>query len=225
MPNTNIEVVEGYIEVIFNQKHLERLFEFCSEDCMVHSPPYVGLGVNFDDTSGDKFILTEIASNGPAYGHLQLGDELIRVRTGDRIWETAEEFRNGHWVRGWVGPEIILTVRRHGNPVTIPLRLGYIDQFDGRLSEFQKIVIPYLQKYWPDLKMEIKQIFGTEDWVAVYLVNHGTNLEYRRSAIWGEMDMFKLKDGKITDVWYVESALDELKQLGYQILEPVREAA
>ncbi len=225
MPNTNVSVVQAYIEAIFNQKHLERLSEFCSEDCIFHSPPYVGLGINFDGSSDEKFVLTQIAPNGSAYGHLQIGDELVRVKNGDQTWETIEEFRNGQWGQGWVGAEVILTVRRHGNLVTIPLRLGYIEQFDVMLSEVQNTVIPYLQQYWPDLRMEIKQIFGADDWVAVYAVYHGTSLEYKRSAIWGEMDMFRLKDGRITDIWSVESALDELKQLGFQIHEPARETA
>jgi predicted SnoaL-like aldol condensation-catalyzing enzyme len=225
MENTNVKVVEEYIEVVFNQKHLERLAEFCSEECIVHAPPYVGLGVNFDGSFAEKFVLVSVSPNGPAFGHLQIGDELVRVRNGAQTWETMEEFRNGQWSMGWVGAEIILTVRRHGNLVTIPLRLGYIDQLDAKLSEIQQVVIPYLQQYWPDLKINIRQIFGAEEWVAVYAVNHGTNREYNRSATWGEMDMFRLKDGKITEVWYVEGTLDELKQLGYQIHEPIRELA
>jgi predicted SnoaL-like aldol condensation-catalyzing enzyme len=55
------------------------------------------------------------------------------------------------------------------------------------------------------------------------VVNHGTNLEYNRSATWGEIDIFKLKDGRIAEIWSVENTYSELKQLGYEIAEPIRE--
>ena len=225
MSQTNIQIVEGYIEQIINQRRLERLPDFCSEDCVSHAPPYVGLGGNFDDTSGEKLILTQIASNSPMDGHLQIGDELIRVKHGDRTWEKFDELRKGFWARGLVGTEICVTVKRHGNTLSIPLTLGQVEQFDINMLDVFRTAIPYMQKYWPDLKMDIKEIFGSGDMVACYAVNHGTNTEYNRSAVWDEMDIFKLKDGKITEIWGIENSLEEIHQLGYQVNEPVRELA
>lgn len=225
MSMENIKIVEEFIEQVINQKRLERLPDFCSEEAICHAPPYVGLGVNFDDTSGEKLVLTQIAPTGPAHGHLKLGDELVRVRSEEQTWESFETLRRGLWSRGLIGSEITITVRRHENMVTIPLKLSRIDQFDIRLSEFFKMVIPYLQQYWPDLRMDIRQIFGVGDMVTCYAVNHGTNLEFHRSAVWSKMDLFKLRDGRITDLWSVENALDELTQLGYQVSEPLHEMA
>lgn len=131
--------------------------------------------------------------------------------------------RKGFWARGLVGSEIAVTVRRHGNFVTIPVQRKQIDQFDIRLSEWFKIVIPYLNQTWPDLKMDIQEIFGTGDWVACYAINRGTDLDYNRSAVWSEMDLFKLRDGKIVEIWAVENVYDQMTQLGYQVIEPVRE--
>jgi len=225
MAQTNIQIVEGYIEQVINQRRLERLHDFCSEDCVSHAPPYVGMGGNFDDTSGEKLILTQIATNGPMDGHLRIADELIRVKHGDKTWETFDELRKGFWARGLAGTEICVTVRRGGNILSIPLTLGEVKQFDIKMSDVFKTAIPYMQKYWPDLKTEIKEIFGNGDMVACYAVNHGTNTEYNRSAIWDELDMFRLKDGRITEIWAVENSFEELSQLGYQITEPVRELA
>jgi len=225
MAQTNIQIVEGYIEQVINQRRLERLHDFCSEGCVSHAPPYVGMGGNFDDTSGEKLILTQIAPNGPMDGHLQIGDELIRVKHGDKTWETFDELRKGFWARGLAGTEICVTVRRRGNILSIPLTLGEVKQFDIKVSDVCKTAIPYMQKYWPDLKTEIKEIFGNGDMVACYAVNYGTNTEYNRSAIWDELDMFRLKDGRITEIWAVENSFEELSQLGYQITEPVRELA
>jgi len=225
MSQANIRIVEEYIEQIINQRRLERLSEFCSEDCVSHAPPYVGLGVDFDDTSEEHLILQQIAPNGPANGRLQIGDELVRVKHGDRNWETFDELRKGLWARGLVGTEICVTVRRHGNLLSIPITLRQVDQFDLKVSDVFKTAIPYMQKYWPDLKMDIKKIFGNGDMVACYSVNHGTNTEYNRSAVWDEMDIFKFKGGKIVEIWSVENNLEELHQLGYQVTEPVREFA
>ena len=225
MSKENIKIVDEYIDQVLNKKQLERLSDFCSEDCVSHTAPYVGLGGNFDDSSGEKLILTQIAPNGPMDGHLQIGDELIRIKKGDQIWETFDDLRKGFWARGLVGTEICVTVHRHGNTISIPLHLEQIDNFDINIHEFFEMVIPYLQKYWPDFKMEIKEIFGAGNMVACYAVNQGTNTDYNRSAVWGEMDIFKLKDGKIIEIWSVENTFEELQQLGYQVTEPIRELA
>ena len=95
MSKTNVKVVEGFIDQIVNQRRFERLAEFCTEDCVLLASPYVGLGVNFDDSSSEKLILRDIAPNGPADGPLQPGDELIRVQDGEHIWETFDELRKG----------------------------------------------------------------------------------------------------------------------------------
>ena len=225
MSQANIKIVEGFIEQFINQKQLERLSDFCSEDCVLHAPPYVGLGADFDETSEEHLILQQIAPNGPADGNLQIGDELVRVKHGDRTWETFDELCKSFWARGLVDTEICVTVRRHGNLLSIPITLRQVDQFDLKISDIYKTAIPYIQKYWPDLKVEIKEIFGNGEMVACYEVNHGTNTEYNRSAVWDQMDIFKLKDGKITEIWSVENTFEELNQLGYQVTEPVREFA
>lgn len=224
MSKANVKIVEGYVELI-NQKQFERLSEFCTDDCVLHTSPYVGLGVNFDDTSGDKFILSHIAPGGPADGNLQLGDELMRAQDGDHIWENPEELRKGLWAQGLADTEIALTVRRNGVLLTIPLIRRRIDAFDLKASDIFMVNNPYWVKYWPDVKMEIREIFGSGDMVACYGINAGIHQEYGRSAIWGELDLFKLKDGRIREIWVIEDAYSQLKQLGYQILEPVREPA
>lgn len=225
MSKTNVEIVEEYIEQVINRRRFERLSEFCTEDCVLHASPYVGLGVNFDDTSGEKLILADIASNGPADGRLQLGDELVRVQDGDHILENFEALRKGLWAHGLVDTEVTVTVRRNGSLITIPLRRGRIDEFDIKASEIFTAANPYWQKYWPDVKMEVMEIFGTGDKVACYAVNSGTSQEYGRSAVWGEMDIFKLKDGRISETWGMEDTYSQFKQLGYQITEPIHQPA
>ena len=225
MSKANVKIVEEYIEQVINRRQFERLTEFCTEDCVLHAPPYVGLGVNFDDTSGEKLILTDVAPNSPADGRLQLGDELVRAQDGDLIVENFEELREGLWAQGLVDVELILTVRRNGSLIAIPLRRARINAFDLKASEIFNAANLYWKKYWPDIKMEVKEIFGGGDKVACYAINTGTNQEYGRSAVWDEFDIFKLKDGRITEVWGTENIYSQFKQLGYQITKPVHEPA
>ncbi len=225
MSKTNVQIVSEYIEQVINQKQLEKFSEFCRDDCIIHSTPYVGLGVNFDDSSGTHLVLANYAAGGPVDGHLQIGDELVRVKDGDREWETFEELKSGLWGQGVVDTEITLTVRRHGNLLSIPIKRGQVKTFDRNLLDVLKLGVPYMLKFWPDLRSDIKLIFGEGDYVTCYAVNHGTNLEYSRTAVWGEIDIIRLKSGKIAEMWTVEDSYAEVKQLGFDIKEPVREPA
>jgi hypothetical protein len=185
----------------------------------------VGIGLDFDDTTGTSLILYQIAPNGPAAGLLKIGDELVRVKDDTRSWESFHDLRSGLWGQGLEGTEVAMTVRRNGQLLTFHLKRERIESFDLKFSDMMKNFIPEMQKNWPDLKSEIKIIFGADDMVSCYMVNSGTNLEFGRSAIWGEMDLFRLENGRITETWMVENSFSELKQLGYQITEPIREPA
>ena len=86
MSKANIQTVREYIEEVFNLKHFNRMFDYCSKDCVLHNAPYVGLGLTADDRSGQRVVLMEIAPNGPAHGKLFPGDELVRVQDEHKTW-------------------------------------------------------------------------------------------------------------------------------------------
>jgi hypothetical protein len=223
MSKTNVQIVEEYVEEVSNRKHFERVFDYCTEDCVIHVAPYVGLGLNFDDRSGDKVILKDIAPNGPSAGNLQVGDELVRVIDGTRTWETFKDLKSGLWGQGVMGTPVTFTVKREGQLMDISLKRGRVDGFDLLLSTYIDVWRDSTLKDWPDLKTEIKLIFGEGDRVACYSINSGTNQEYQRSAVWSDINLYRLKDGKIVEAWGVEDSFSQLKQLGYQIDEPVTE--
>lgn len=225
MTKNNVQFVKEYIEQIINQRRFDRLTDFCTEECVLHATPYVGLGVDFDDTLGEKLILTHMAPGGPAAAHLQIGDELLRVQDGDHIWETFDDLKKGLWARGLPNSEIILTVCRHGNVLTIPLRRERIEHFDMKVSEIFTNANSYWEKFWPEIKVEIREIFGSDDKVACYAINTGIHREYGGPAIWGELDILKFKDGRINEIWSIEDMYSQRCQLGYRILEPEREPA
>jgi len=225
MSKTNVQIVEEYLEEVLNHKHFDRVFDYCAEDCVFHSPPYVGFGLNFDDRSGDKVVLLDIAPSGPAAGNLQVGDELVRVTDGAKTWETFKDLKSGLWGQGVAGTPITFTVNRAGRLMDIPLKRGRVDGFDLVLSTYIDVWRDGTLRDWPDLSVEIKLIFGEGDQVACYSIDSGMNQEWHRSAVWSELGIYRLKDGKIVEMWGVEDTSSQMRQLGYQIREPVMEQA
>ena len=225
MSRSNTEIVRDYMESINNHKQFERIFEYCDRNCVFHYSPYIGLGINADDRSGDRVILSNIAPNGPAAGHLQVGDELIRVTDSERTWETYDELKNGLWGQGVAGSLLTITVRRNGKVIDIHLERGPVDGWKVKVSSVLDVWQNEIENNWHDYNVDIKMIFEKDDLVACYFVNGGTNQEYHHTAVWGEMDILRLKDGKITDIWVVEDRQSMLNQLGYKISEPEKEKA
>ena len=221
MDKSNIQIVQEYIEAI-NHQQFDRIFEFCSEECVLHGGPYVGIGVAPDDSSGEKIILQTILPKGPAAENLQAGDELVRAADAENVWETFEELKSGLWGHGVAGTQVNITVRRDGKLLDFHLIRGYIKGADLKLSERINVMRSYI-KIWPDLKEEINLIFGSDDVVAVFSTLSGTNQDYHRSAVWSGASVYRLKDGKIVEMMGVEDEYIQMKQLGYQIREPQQE--
>ena len=225
MSKANIQTVREYIEEVFNLKHFNRMFDYCSKDCVLHNAPYVGLGLTADDRSDQRVVLVEIAPNGPAHGKLFPGDELVRVQDEHKTWETFDDLKSGLWGQGVLGTHLTATVHRDGKLLDVPLVRNRVDGWDIKLANIVDLWQDEIQKHWPDLKMEIKMIFGQDDLVTCYSINSGTNTEYHRAAVWSECDIYRLQDGKIVESWAVEDNFSEMKQLGFNITEPVKEMA
>ena len=225
MSKPNIELIEECIEVVLNQKRFDRVFEFYSHNAVLHTPPYVGLGITADDRSGHKVFLREVAPSGPAYEKLLPGDELIRVQDHDRAWETFDELRNGLWGQGVLGTPITVTVRRENQQFEIPLVRGRVNGWDIHLNRVVDVWEAEIKNHWPDMRVEIKLILGQGDLVSCYLLNSGTNTEFHHTAIWSELDIFRIQNHRITETWGVEDTNAELKQLGFRTTEPVKELA
>ena len=223
MSKTNSQIVQEYFEIVINQKHFERTFEFCSQDCIILNPPYIGLGFNSDDSSGEQIIITEIAQNAPATGKLQVKDQIVRVKDAEKTWETFQDLKAGSW--GWgqgiLGTQVTITVNRGGKQIEIPLTRGHVEGFNLKLSTNVELWSNNTLKYWPDIQCEIKLICAEGDLVAYYAVDSGINHEFMRSAVWDECGIYRFKEGKIIEMWGIENTLGLLKQLGYQVHPPV----
>ena len=223
MTKTNIEIVQGYVDAI-NHNQFERIFEFCSQDCFYHAPPWVGVGLRPDVSSG-HFIVHSLIPGGRAAEVLKVGDEIIRISDAHRTWETLHEIKNGIWGQGIPGTPLTFFVKRDGRTLELHLERGFIPGFDNKLSDYLDIWRQDKLQNWPDLKADIKLIFEKDDLVAFFAIDSGTNQEFHRAAIWSECNIFRLKDGKITEMWGMEDSYMQLTQLGYQLTEPQAEPA
>jgi predicted SnoaL-like aldol condensation-catalyzing enzyme len=218
MFKTNKEVVLGFIEEVINQKRLDRFDEYFASGSVYHSGSYVGLGINFDDSSGEKLVLVEVAPGGPADGKLRLGDELLSVKDRQRTWEDFDDLKIGVWARGVVGTPVTLCVRRDGETVDIFLELGLIPGWT--LSVHKELFQQYLTVDHPDFHQTVDCILEEGDMVMVYLTNRGTHAKYQRQAVWTEFDLYRVRDGKIVETWGLEDSYGYLKQLGYRVETP-----
>jgi len=225
MTKANTTIVREYVEEILNRKHFDSIFEFCDKNCLVHVAPYVGTGVMTDDSSGEKVTIVNVASHGPAFRHVSVGDVLMRAHDDQNTWETFDQLKSGLWGAGIPGTTVTFTVNRDGKILTIPVTRSRIDGLELKLADFVDVWRADILKNWPDLHMDIEMLFGDHDLVTCYALNSGTNTEYHRAAIWSEIDIYRLKKGKITDFWGIEDGFAQMKQLGYQIHQPVKESA
>ncbi len=76
---------------------------------------------------------------------------------------------------------------------------------------------------WTDFKEEVNLIFGNDDWVATFSTMSGANQEFHRTAVWSGYSIYRLKDSKIIEMMGAEDELSQMKQLGYEIKEPLGE--
>jgi predicted SnoaL-like aldol condensation-catalyzing enzyme len=216
---TNSDVLRGYFKEIDNQKKLDRLSVYVSEQVVGHNPPYVGLGVINDDSDGKNIIVRRVNSGGPADGKLQVGDVIVRVMDGGRTFRTYQELRSFVWGQGVLGTPVTLWVQRGGVEHEITIKRGLVQGLEGTF-QFWQTGMPMYFKEWPDLHTDVIHVVEAGDLVAYYCEHQGHNSVYGRSAVWEESGIVRIQNGKITDWWSTENTLSQMKQLGYTLREP-----
>ena len=220
MAQSNIDVVRGYFEDVINQKRLDRISKYFSEQYIDHRAPYAGLGMMIDDTSGDRVIVREVYHDSPAAGKLKAGDEILLAYDGDNTWKTYEELRQGGvWGQGESGTCISVKVRRDGGEHEVDIIRGLVKGFEGRYDMLEMGMGEFFKEY-PDLKTRLMHVIESGDLVAYHIEFQGNNTRYGRSALWTEFGFARIKDGRITEQWSSDEGISMLKQLGYALVAP-----
>lgn len=222
MENKNILIVRECIEQITNLKHFDRVYDYYSPSCVFHTPPYVGLGIMHDKSSGQQVAIKMVAANAPATGKVQVGDIVLRASDGSRVWEGFESLRAGMWGLGVSGTTLKLILLRDGETIEVTIVRGRVEGFDSTMAESLDVWLFYMTHEVPDLHTEINYILADGDRVAYFATNTGTNAIYHQSAVWTECNILRLENGKIVEWWGVEDLFSMRQQFGYQMVEPAK---
>jgi hypothetical protein len=220
--NGNSKILLEYTEKAINAHRIDRVYDYCAEHCVFHTPPYVGLGYRTEEKPEKRLIITQVTANGPGHGLLQVGDEVVRVRD---TAETFEQLRDGFLSRGLVGETVTITVRRAGKLLDFDLVRGRIESFDLTLKELIDSWTKFFTEEMPDFRTEINVILEEGDKVAYYETFSGTSTEYNASAIAAACSIARFEEGKIVEVWSVSDDMSYYLQVGYQLIPPKTELA
>jgi hypothetical protein len=160
MEKTNVQIFREYIEQVINAKHLDLLNTYLSEQCQFYSPPYVGIGIVVDTTSGERVIAQTVVPHGPSTGHILVGDEIVTVQDSHHTWDSFDALKSSLWGQGAAGSPVQMAVRRAGKMIYLPLVRGRVEPFCLSLSEIINNFRSYLLEECPDLHAEINLLIA-----------------------------------------------------------------
>lgn len=220
MSKSNTEVCREFIEQVVNAKQLDLLDEFFSPDFVYHTPPFVGMGIITDDSSGERMVVREVVPGSPADGRLQVGDEIVAAADATNTWTSFMQLKHTDFGRGKLGSQVTLTVHRGENMIEVLITRGQVPGGPVPRSIGEEGYRRFLTTDYPDFKAEINLLIGEGDLVAYYLTDSGTSADFGQAAVWMESGFMRFKDGKITDWWSVSDDFNLMKQLGYQVKAP-----
>lgn len=220
MSMETLKVVRGFIEAL-NSNEFERLRSLCSEACVYKGSPYVGFGINTDDSDRSHFMIKSLFPGSPAEGKLLPGDEILSVGEDGRKYEGFRELSKNPWGQGRPGTKAEFRIRRGGKELSLALERGKIRSFDVDISDIAESLKAFARE-WPDHREEIEFIADGGEHVTVLSTVSGTNADLGRGALWSSCTIYTVREGKIAEFRGVDDSLGQLKQLGYEVVEPVK---
>jgi predicted ester cyclase len=170
------------------------------------------------DTSGNKHKIDAISPGSPAEGKLQVGDELLWVEDERQRWATHEEMEKGFLV--YRGNTLRLRVRRGNETLEVELTRGLMRGFDTDNAQAKSDMQAFMTREIPDLRVDIKLTLADGHMVACLMEYRGTHATFKREAIWREIWVVRLSEGKIVESWPLPDVDAYLRQLGYQSIPP-----
>lgn len=214
---SNVEIVRDVLEEVVNQKKLDAWGKYFSPDYVARGAPSIGLGFS-RDTSGGKHIINAISPGSPAEGKLQVGDELLWVEDERQRWATYDDISRGLQI--YHGNKLRLGVCRGQTTLEVELTRGLMRGFDAGCAQAMSEMHEFMTNEIPDLRVDIKLTLADGDKVACLMEYRGTHATYKREAIWREVWVVRLSEGKIAESWPLPDVDAYLRQLGYQSVPP-----
>ena len=214
---SNAEIIYDVLEQVVNQKRIDAWDQYFSQDYIARGAPFIGLGFS-RDASGNKHIITAIAPGSPADGKLQVGDQLLWVEDERQRWATYEDISEG--LRCHRGSSLKMGVRRDRQTLEVELTRGLIRGFDTDNDRAKSEMQEFMTRQIPDLSVDIKMTLEDGDMVVCLMEYRGTHAEFEREAIWREIWIARLSEGKIVESWPLPDIDAYCRQLGYQLIPP-----
>ena len=213
----NVKIIREVLEQVVNQKRIDKWNEYFSPDYIARGAPCIGMGFS-RDTSGGRQIIDRVLSGSPAETNLQVGDELLWVEDERERWDSHDGISEG--LRTYRGTTLKLGVRRGEQTLEFELAGDFIPGFDtdndGAKSEMQH----FMTREVPDLSVDIKMTLADGDKVVCLMEYRGTHAEFKREAIWREIWIARLSEGKIVESWPLPDIDAHCRQLGFQLIPP-----
>jgi ketosteroid isomerase-like protein len=214
---SNAEIVRDVLEQVVNQKKIDAWDHYFSPDYIARGAPFIGMGFS-RDTSGNKHKIDAISPGSPAEGKLQVGDELLWVEDERQRWATYEDMSQG--LQRYWGSKLKLGVRRGNQALEVELTRGLMRGFDTDNTQAKSDMREFMTNEIPDLRVDIKQTLADGDMVACLMEYRGTHATFKREAVWREIWVVRLAEGKIVESWPLPDVDAYLRQLGYQSVPP-----
>jgi predicted ester cyclase len=214
---SNAEIVRDVLEQVVNQKKIDAWDQYFGPDYVARGAPSIGMGFS-RDTSGNKHKIDAISPGSPAEGKLQVGDELVWVEDERQRWATHEDMSRGF--QRYRGSTLKLGVRRGRETLEVELTRGPIQGFDTDCAQAKSDMREFMTREIPDLRVDVKLTLGDGDKVACLMEYRGTHANFKREAVWREIWIVRLSEGKIVESWPLPDVDAYLRQLGYQSIPP-----
>jgi len=213
----NVEIIHEVLEQVVNQHKIDAWDKFFSTDYIAREAPFVGLGFS-RNTSGDKHTIDAVIPGSPAEGKLHVGDVLLWVEDAHERWTTDEDISQG--LECYRGRKLRAGVRRGEETFEVELTRDKIPGFDTDNAQAKSEMQHFMTKEIPDLSVEVKLTLADEDMVVCLMEYRGTHARYDREALWREIWIARLSEGKIVESWPLPDVDAYCRQLGFQVTPP-----
>jgi len=213
----NVEIIHEVLEQVVNQHRIDAWDKFFSPDYIARGAPFVGLGFS-RNTSGDKHTIDAVIPGSPAEGKLHVGDVLLWVEDAHERWTTDEDISQG--LECYRGRKLRAGVRRGEETFEVELTRDKIPGFDTDNAQAKSEMQHFMTKEIPDLSVEVKLTLADGDMVVCLMEYRGTHARYDREALWREIWIARLSEGKIVESWPLPDVDAYCRQLGFQVTPP-----